>query len=94
MEAAACGTPAIASDSPGLRESVLHEETGFLVPHGDARALAEAMARIARDVTLRDRLGQAGRKFAVRFSWDAAAAQTRQHVIETIEEYETERSSS
>src|SRR5712691_8178166 len=33
VEAAACGTPALASDSPGLRESVRHGETGFLVPH-------------------------------------------------------------
>src|SRR2546429_3688960 len=31
VEAAACGTPALASDSPGLRESVRHAETGFLV---------------------------------------------------------------
>ena len=30
MEAGACGTPAIASDSPGLRESVVHERTGLL----------------------------------------------------------------
>src|SRR5439155_250742 len=43
VEAAACGTPALASDSPGLRESVRHAETGFLVPHGDARALADRM---------------------------------------------------
>src|SRR2546426_3404677 len=43
VEAAACGTPALASDSPGLRESVRHGETGFLVPHGDERALADRM---------------------------------------------------
>ena len=35
VEAAACGTPSLASDSPGLRDSVRHGETGFLVPHGD-----------------------------------------------------------
>src|SRR5439155_709272 len=39
VEAAACGTPAIASDSPGLRESVRHGETGFLVPQRDAQVL-------------------------------------------------------
>src|SRR5207247_2040670 len=47
VEAAACATPALASDSPGLRESVRHGETGFLVPHGDLRALAERMAALA-----------------------------------------------
>src|SRR5204863_6777869 len=43
VEAAACGTPALASDSPGLRESVRDGETGFLVTHGDAHALAQRM---------------------------------------------------
>ncbi|MEZ4455982.1 MAG: glycosyltransferase [Gemmatimonadales bacterium] len=32
MEAAACGTPSIASDSPGLRDSVVAGKTGWLVP--------------------------------------------------------------
>ena len=40
VEAGACGTPSLASDSPGLRDSVRNGETGFLVPHGDAEALA------------------------------------------------------
>jgi len=58
VEAAACGTPALASDSPGLRESVRHGETGFLVPHGDTRALADQMLALAADPTLRARLGR------------------------------------
>ena len=94
VEAMACGTPAIASDSPGLRESVIHEQTGFLVPHGDHRALAAAMERIARDTSLRERLGKAGRDFAGRFSWNRAADLTREHVLQTIEESHVERSSS
>ncbi len=94
VEAMACGTPAIASDSPGLRESVIHEQTGFLVPHGDHRALAAAMERIAREPGLRERLGRAGRDFAGRFSWNRAADLTREHVLQTIEESHVERSSS
>ena len=39
VEASACGTPTIAADSPGLRESVIQEETGLLVPYGDHQAL-------------------------------------------------------
>ena len=35
LEAAACGTPVVASNSPGIRESVRDGETGYLVPHGD-----------------------------------------------------------
>ena len=47
VEAGACGTPSLASDSPGLRDSVRHGETGFLVPHGDAEALAARMLELA-----------------------------------------------
>ena len=35
LEAAACATPVVASNSPGIRESVRDGETGYLVPHGD-----------------------------------------------------------
>jgi glycosyltransferase involved in cell wall biosynthesis len=84
VEAAACGTPAIASDSPGLRESVRHGETGFLVPHGDARALAERMVALAADAALVERLGRAARQFAERLSWERAAAATEAHLLRII----------
>lgn len=80
VEAAACGTPALASDSPGLRESVRHGETGYLVPHGDARALAERMLALAGDAGAVDRLGRGARAFAEGLSWDRAAAATAAHL--------------
>ena len=40
LESAACGTPVIAGDSPGIRESVINGETGFLVPPSDVPAFA------------------------------------------------------
>jgi glycosyltransferase involved in cell wall biosynthesis len=73
LEAAACGTPSVASDAPGLRDSVVHGETGLLVPHGDVPALAEALGSLIRDRAQRERLGRAARTFSERFSWDAAA---------------------
>ena len=76
VEAAACGTPALASDSPGLVETVRHGETGFLVPHGNAGALAERMVALARDKDLVERLGAAARAFAVPLTWDRAAMAT------------------
>lgn len=84
VEAAACGTPAIASDSPGLRESVRHGETGFLVPHGDVRALADRMLELAGDPTLLSRLGVGARAFAERLSWDQAAQATEAHLERVI----------
>jgi glycosyltransferase involved in cell wall biosynthesis len=84
LEAAACATPVVASDSPGLRESVRDGETGMLVPHGDVGAMARAMARIADDRALVDRLGAAGRRFAETFTWERAADQTIAHLQEII----------
>jgi len=84
VEAAACGTPAIASDSPGLRESVLHEQTGIVVPHADEEVLAHAMKRLSGDPQLVERLGAAGRRFAESLTWDQAAEQTETHLFETV----------
>ncbi len=84
VEAAACGTPAIASDSPGLRESVLDGQTGILVPHRRSEALANAMRRLSGDLPLVNRLGSAGRRFAKSLSWDRAAEFTESHLMDTI----------
>lgn len=80
MEAAACGTPSLASDSPGLRDSVLRDRTGFLVPHGDVPALARRMVELAGDRALVERLGRSAREHALAHSWDAAALATEAHL--------------
>jgi glycosyltransferase involved in cell wall biosynthesis len=73
MEAAACGTPTVASDAPGLRESVVAGRTGLLVPHADVEALAGALGRLLDDGELREKMGHEARAFAEGFSWDASA---------------------
>jgi len=73
LEASACGTPIVASDSPGLRDSVREGQTGFLVPHGDVDALAGRLKQLLSDPGLRERMGKAGREFALALSWDRAA---------------------
>jgi glycosyltransferase involved in cell wall biosynthesis len=84
LEAAACGTPTLASDSPGLRESVVHDQTGILVPHGDEDALAGAMASLASDPSLVETLGGNALDFARRFRWDSAAEATEAHLREVV----------
>jgi glycosyltransferase involved in cell wall biosynthesis len=77
LEAAACGRPMVATDVPGCREIVLHGETGLLVPHDDAEALAAAIEKLAASAELRARYGAAARKLAVeKFSAEAVGRQT------------------
>jgi len=80
LEAAACGTPVVASNSPGIRESVRDGDTGYLVAHGDVRAMSAAMGRLAADGALVERLGANARGFAETFTWERAAEETEQHL--------------
>ncbi len=84
LEAAACSTPSIASDSPGLRESVLHEQSGLLVPHGDVPALTAAMRRLANDREEMERLGAGALDFARSFTWQRTAARTLAHLESVV----------
>ena len=84
LEAAACGTPVVASNSPGIRESVHDGDTGYLVPHGDTGAMAKAMIRLADDAALVARLGTQARAFAETFTWERAAQETATHLYRVL----------
>jgi len=84
VEAAACGTPAVASDSPGLRESVRDGQTGILVPHGDVEAMATALIRLSERPEEVESFGMTARRFAEGLSWEKSAMQTEAHLTETI----------
>lgn len=76
IEANQCGVPVIASDRPGLRDSVRHDQTGLLVPYGDAHAMAQAALRLLHDP---DRLAcfrDAARAWAGSFSWPRCVAES------------------
>jgi glycosyltransferase involved in cell wall biosynthesis len=70
IEAGACGTPTVASNSPGLSESVRDGETGILVPHGNLEALVAALRRLLTDHAERERLGRNAREWARQLSWE------------------------
>jgi len=84
LEAAACGTPVIAANAPGVRESVVDGVTGFLVPPNDSHAMAAAMRRLVESPALAGRLGAGGRRFAEGFTWDRAAGDTLEHLEEVV----------
>jgi glycosyltransferase involved in cell wall biosynthesis len=61
IEAMAAAQPVVSTRLAGIPESVIHGETGLLVPPGNMIALAEALAQLIQDPKLRLRYGQAGR---------------------------------
>ncbi|MEW5923758.1 MAG: glycosyltransferase family 4 protein [Candidatus Zixiibacteriota bacterium] len=73
IEANACGTAVIAANSPGLRDSVLNDKTGFLYEYGNIKQLAEKLLIILRDDEKRTRMEKGGLEWVKRFNWDDAA---------------------
>lgn len=70
----AFGKPVIVTATGGLPEVVEEGRSGFVVPPGDAQALAERLQLLLRDGELRRRLGERARELAAtRFSWQRLA---------------------
>lgn len=65
LQALVMGKPVVASPVGGIPEVVHPEETGLLCPTGNAAAYADALARIAGDPALGERLGKAGRELVL-----------------------------
>ena len=73
LEAMACASPVIASRVGGLTTTVQDGVTGFLVPEGDGRALAERIAALLADPDLAWRVGREGVRWAARHRWPCVA---------------------
>ena len=79
LEAMSYGVPVIGSAVGGIPDIIIDGETGILVPPQDAAALAEALARLAGDPDLAQRLGRAGwSHMRANFSWDQIVLQWEQ----------------
>ena len=75
IEANALGTPCIAYNVPGLRDSVRDGETGLLAENGNVEDLAEKLISVLKDDGLRERLSRNALEYARRFSWEKTAKQ-------------------
>ena len=71
-EAAACGTPAVATRIAGHADAIVDGVTGLLAD-GTAEALGAAIAHLVGDDDLRARLGASARERAASFTWEATA---------------------
>ncbi len=75
LEAQACGTPVVAAAVGGLRYVVEVGETGFLVEGHDPGDHAERLLQILGDPKGAHRMGEAGARRSLRFSWDSTASE-------------------
>lgn len=73
IESNALGTPVVASDAPGLRDSVDQGRTGFLVPDADVDGFADRIRTLLDDDVEGERMSAAALAWSRRFDWNIAA---------------------
>jgi glycosyltransferase involved in cell wall biosynthesis len=84
IEANALGTPNVAADAPGLRDTVRHGETGFLVADGDAAGFAERIDTLLCDDALAERMSLAALEWSQRFDWEIAATSMERSLARVV----------
>jgi glycosyltransferase involved in cell wall biosynthesis len=75
IEANACGTPALAADSPGLRDSVDNGKSGLLFEYGNVDAISSSILKVFQDGEFRNKLSTGALEWARKFNWDDSAGQ-------------------
>lgn len=88
IEANACGTPAIAYDVPGLRDSIKHGYNGLLVEDGNIEALADAIVNLIKDDDLREELSRNAIEWAEQFSWDKSTEKFEKVIRSAVDNVE------
>ncbi|PIP05915.1 MAG: hypothetical protein COX52_09395 [Syntrophobacterales bacterium CG23_combo_of_CG06-09_8_20_14_all_48_27] len=77
IEAASCSRVIVATDVPGCREIVRHNENGLLVPPRDPKALVNVLKILIKDPELRAKMGTRGREIVeAEFSEEIVVKQT------------------
>lgn len=82
FQALACAAPLVTADTPAARELLVDGRDALLVPPGDARALAQAVRRLAEDPAERARIAAAGRRTYEESAGEATLGQRWRRIIE------------
>ncbi len=84
LEAMACGTPVVASNIPGHREIINHNETGYLFKTGNNSDLALTIINALENVEQRKMISSAAKtRVEEQFSWEAVVKRL-EHVYENV----------
>jgi glycosyltransferase involved in cell wall biosynthesis len=75
IEANACGTPVIASNINGLKDSTQHGVTGILVPVRDVRAMQEAIRSLFSNSRMRAKFAKDALTWSSNFQWKQSGEQ-------------------
>jgi phosphatidyl-myo-inositol alpha-mannosyltransferase len=90
LEALASGRAVVASDIPGYRSVIQHQRNGILVQPGRHEELAWAILSLLGSAEERHRLGEAGRRSALAYSWQRVATQVLNYYDEVRAEAQAE----
>jgi glycosyltransferase involved in cell wall biosynthesis len=82
-EAAACGTPAVATRIAGHVDAVHHDVSGLLVDSVDD--FGDTLGRVIGDASLRKRLAKGAKSRSDSLTWEATAAGTLEVLVEEAE---------
>ncbi len=75
LEAGASRKPVIGADSGGVRDALVPDETGLLVPENNPIATATAIEKLLDDPTLAQKMGEAGYRYAQQHQWEKIGAE-------------------
>ena len=73
IEANACGTPVVASNVPGLCDSVRNPHSGLLVPWGDSKKLAQKVNLLIKNKKMRRKMEKGSIKWSKGFTWEKSS---------------------
>lgn len=82
IEAMAAGCAVIGTDVEGIRDVIIPEQNGLLVPLGETQVLVGSLERLAGDRKLRSKLGQAARNTAIQHFSIEACVKAHENLFE------------
>jgi phosphatidyl-myo-inositol alpha-mannosyltransferase len=84
LEAMATGTPVVASNISGYASVMTHEKDGLLVPPKQEVPLAQAIACLMKNPSLRHQLGQKGIQTSSGYGWEGVSRKVMDCYTRTI----------
>ena len=90
IESNACGAPVVATNAPGLKDSVLDGKTGILFEYGNIEQLAENIIKLIKDDKLRETYSKNAVEWASKFNWDNSASEMLKLISKTVDNYKKE----